>query len=186
MIPGMADHGGADGTTGSGQQSRLAEYAEAARNAVPPITQTVSATVPGDVPPVEGPSGDSASVAAARREFAALVGEFRRTAVLVPLDEDDVPLTGDHGGVRWIYAFTDEAALARFAMARGQQTPEWAYRRVLGARLLDVGVPAAGVPCGVAVDVGSDDAVLLPPVSGVVPEAVAVDADGDGDGEEPR
>ncbi|MER7717790.1 hypothetical protein ABTX99_12715 [Streptomyces flaveolus] len=182
----MADHGGADGTTGSGQRSRLAEYAEAARNAAPPVTETARATAPGDVPPAEGPSADSASVTAARREFAALVGEFRRTAVLVPLDGDDVPLTGDHGGVRWIYAFTDEAALAGFAMARGQQTREWAYRRVLGARLLDVGVPAAGVPCGVAVDVGSDDAVLLPPVSGVVPEAVAVDADGNGDGEESR
>ncbi|MEU0849331.1 hypothetical protein ABZ387_15340 [Streptomyces flaveolus] len=182
----MSDHGGADGATGSGQRSRLAEYAEAARNEVPPATEAVSATMPGDVRPVEGPTTPGASVTVARREFAALLGEFRRTAVLVPLDEDDVPLTGDHGGVRWIYAFTDETALARFAMARGQQTREWAYRRVLGARLLDVGVPAAGVPCGVAVDVGSDDAVLLPPVSGVVPEAMAVDADGNGDGEEPR
>ncbi|MYR42003.1 hypothetical protein, partial [Streptomyces sp. SID5910] len=122
----------------------------------------------------------------ARREFATLVGEFRRTPVLVPLDEDDVPLTGDHGGVRWIYAFIDEEALARFAMARGQQSREWPYRRVLGARLLDVGVPAVGVPCGVAVDVGSDEAVLLPPVLGVVPEDVAVDAEGNGDGEELR
>jgi hypothetical protein len=46
---------------------------------------------------------------------------------------------------------------------------------VLGARLLDVAVPATGVPCGVALDVGSEDGVLFPPVVGVVPDAVAVD-----------
>ncbi|MFE9626860.1 hypothetical protein [Streptomyces sp. NPDC006527] len=33
-----------------------------------------------------------------------------------------------------------------------------------------------GVPCGVALDVGSDgDGVLFPPVAGIVPDAVAVD-----------
>lgn len=110
-----------------------------------------------------------------RREFAALLGEFRRTPVLVALDDEEAPLTADHGGLRWIYAFSDEAALARFAVARGQGAREWTYRKVLGARLLDVAVPATGVPCGVALDVGSEDGVLFPPVVGVVPDAVAVD-----------
>ncbi|MET8247721.1 hypothetical protein ABZV31_26940 [Streptomyces sp. NPDC005202] len=117
-------------------------------------------------------------VARRRREFAALLGEFRRTAVLVPLDEDDVPLVGDYGGIRWIYAFSDEAALARFAVARGEGSREWAYRRVLGARLLDAAVPATGVPCGVALDVGSDgDGVLFPPVAGIVPDKSALDVE---------
>ncbi|KOG32942.1 hypothetical protein AQJ84_34305 [Streptomyces resistomycificus] len=112
-----------------------------------------------------------------RGEFAALLGEFRRSAVLVPVTEDEIPLTADQGGIRWIYAFSDESALARFAVARGEGGREWAYRRVLGARLLDAAIPAAGVPCGVALDVGSErDGVLFPPVVGVVPDAVAVDA----------
>ena len=60
------------------------------------------------------------------------------------------------------------------------------YRTVLGARLLDVAVPAAGVPCGVALDCADGpDGAVFPPVRGIVPDAVAVDAGddgGDGDG----
>lgn len=40
-------------------------------------------------------------------------------------------------GVRWLYAFSDESALARFALARGEGGREWAYQRWIGARLLD-------------------------------------------------
>ncbi|WP_189703599.1 hypothetical protein [Streptomyces anandii] len=43
-------------------------------------------------------------VVGAHREFATLLGEFRRAVVLVPLGEDEAPLAGDYGGVRWIYA----------------------------------------------------------------------------------
>ncbi|WP_324612183.1 hypothetical protein [Streptomyces sp. MMG1533] len=122
-----------------------------------------------------GSQGESAS---RRRQFAVLLGEFRRTPVLLPVTEDGSPLTGDYDGIRWIYAFSDESALARFAIARGEGSREWPYRRVLGARLLDAAVPATGVPCGVALDVGSEgDGVLFPPVVGIVPDAVAVDAE---------
>ncbi|OIK23072.1 hypothetical protein [Streptomyces malaysiense] len=117
-------------------------------------------------------------MARARRDFAVRVGEFRRTAVLVPVDEHDVPLTGDYGGVRWIYAFSDEAALARYALARAEGGRVWAYQRWLGARLLDAAVPAVGVPCGVALDVGGAGA-LFPPVAGIVPDRVAVDVSGE-------
>ncbi|MEU3031209.1 SseB family protein [Streptomyces incarnatus] len=108
------------------------------------------------------------------REWAVRVGEFRRTAVLVPVDEHDVPLTADLGGVRWIYAFSDETALARYALARGAGDREWAYQRWLGARLLDAAVPAVGVPCGIALDVGGPG-TLFPPLAGIVPDRVAVD-----------
>ncbi|MFD5649917.1 SseB family protein [Streptomyces sp. NPDC127039] len=145
-----------------------------------PVSASVAAEEAATAPLLNSPDGRAIRTAsAARREFAALVGEFRRTLVLVPLVDDEAPLTGDHGGVRWIYAFTDESALARFATVRGDAAREWTYRRILGARLLDVAVPAAGVPCGVVVDAGSEEGVLLPPVSGVVPEAVAVRLDGD-------
>lgn len=92
--------------------------------------------------------------------------------------------TAEQGGVRWLLAFSDEAALARFAVARGEGARSWPYQSILGARLLDVAVPAIaepGSPCGVAVDAadGAADAVLFPPVAGVVPDAVAVDLDGD-------
>ncbi|MEV2212936.1 hypothetical protein AB0H86_16035 [Streptomyces sp. NPDC050997] len=149
-----------------------------------PGTLLVAAVPPTAAAPSPATSDD---IARARREFAALLGEFRRTPVLVPLDDNADLLVGDYRGVRWIYAFSDESALARFAIARGEGSREWAYRRVLGARLLDAGVPATGVPCGVALDVGSedDDGVLFPPVVGIVPDAVALDVE-TVDGEESR
>ncbi|MEV5545518.1 SseB family protein [Streptomyces sp. NPDC052309] len=184
----MADHGGNGETPAGARRSRLTDYADMARPEAPPEAVARGSAAEGESsshgsPPPEAVAPDEAAslIGAKRREFAALVGEFRRTAVLVPLDEDEIPLTGDQGGVRWIYAFTDEAALARFAIARGEQRREWTFRQVLGARLLDVAVPAVGVPCGIAVDVGSEDGVLLPPAVGIVPDFAAVDAGEDGE-----
>ncbi len=97
------------------------------------------------------PALDDPEAVVRRREFAAL-GEFRRTAVLVPLgDEPGLDgqrglLTADLGGIRFILAFSDEQALARYAQARGEMAREWTYQTILGARLFDVAVPAAGVP----------------------------------------
>ncbi|WP_311765341.1 hypothetical protein [Streptomyces zingiberis] len=115
-----------------------------------------------------------------------MVGEFRRTVVLLPLSGGRC-MTGRLGGIRWIYAFTGEPQLARFALARGPMPGErrqpggpggpWEYASVLGARVLDVLVPGSDGPTGVAIDVAEEDgAMLLPPVRGIVPEAVAVDA----------
>lgn len=121
-------------------------------------------------------------VAARRREFAALLGEFRRTAVLVPLGDGPGPdgerglLTADLGGIRFILAFSDEQALARYAQVRGEYRREWTYQTILGARLLDVAVPAAGVPCGVALDCADgENGMVFPPVRGIVPDEAAVD-----------
>lgn len=113
--------------------------------------------------------------AAARRRFAILLGEFRRTAVLVPLDDHGSLWTADQDGVRWICAFSDEETLAAFAREQGSAGREWTYQRVLGARLLDVMVPMLPGPGGVALDAGTPDGMLFPPVRGVVPDAVAVD-----------
>ncbi|MDT9688607.1 hypothetical protein Q5762_09625 [Streptomyces sp. P9(2023)] len=134
---------------------------------------------PGATREAEAEAGAEAEAeAAARREFEAVLELFRATAVLVPR-RDGAWLTVDFGGVRWILAFSDGSALARYAVARGEGGLEWQYETVLGARLLDVAVPSAGVACGVALDAadGAEHAVLFPPVAGVVPDAVAVDGD---------
>ncbi|WP_435879463.1 hypothetical protein [Streptomyces prunicolor] len=172
----MSDRGGNDmengGETGDIRRSRLSDYAELSEAGPPPAPITEPEPLNSDV------------VAQGQRQFAALLGEFRRTAVLVPTDEDDTPLLGDFGGIRWIYAFSNESALARFAIARGEGGREWPYQRLLGARLLDATVPtvsAVGVPCGVALDVGTEgEGALFPPVLGIVPESAAVDADAEG------
>ncbi|GAA3653197.1 hypothetical protein GCM10023079_47900 [Streptomyces chitinivorans] len=122
--------------------------------------------------------GEIAAVRAGRGNPRAMVGEFRRSAVLVPLMEGR-PLTAVHGGIRWIHTFTDEAALARFARLKGAAPgEEWEYAVLLGARLLDAVVPQVDGPAGVAVNAADEDgSMLFPPVRGIVPDAAVVDAD---------
>ncbi|MEU3857833.1 hypothetical protein AB0F03_10730 [Streptomyces sp. NPDC028722] len=166
----MAEHGGDAHAAGHARRSRLYDYAE-------PTASEQEGTAAAETSGI--PAADA--VERGRRAFAVLLGEFRRTAVLVPLDpEDGSPLTADFGGVRWFYAFSDEPALARFALARGEGGRQWPYQRWLGARLLDAAVPATGVPCGVALDCADGaGGTVFPPVRGVVPDAVAVDVDGE-------
>lgn len=106
---------------------------------------------------------------------AALVGEFRRTPVLIPLVNDSL-MTAELSGIRWLYAFSDEQELARFAMSRGAAPEtELSYARAVGARLLDVVIPAIEGPAGVVLDAGSEQGMVFPPVSGIVPDSVAID-----------
>lgn len=116
-----------------------------------------------------------AAVHAGQPDPAALVGEFRRTHVLIPTVNDTF-LSSEMDGIRWLFAFTDEDALSRFAISRGSAPgTEWQYVTVTGARILDVLIPAIEGPTGVALDAGSEQGALFPPVSGIVPDSVAVD-----------
>ncbi|MEI5036001.1 hypothetical protein RB201_35365 [Streptomyces sp. S1A(2023)] len=196
----MTEHGGAADQPLNMPRSRLADYAEmsgpvrsasceAAGEAAggdgepaTPARHEPAPELPGSGADDPGALLDDPEVLAGKREFARLLGEFRRTAVLVPLgDEPDLEeergmLTADFNGIRFILAFSDEQALARYAQARGEFAREWSYRTVLGARLLDIAVPAAGVPCGVALDCADGtDGMVFPPVMGIVPDAAAVD-----------
>ncbi|MFD7323987.1 SseB family protein [Streptomyces sp. NPDC059875] len=159
--------------------SRLAELADAPVSAVLPEPEPVLAASPAEMRTVPPDPKQADEVAQARREFARLLGEFRRHTVLVPFDDHGSLWTADFNGVRWICAFSDEEALARFAEARGGATREWTYRTILGARLLDVMVPMLPGPGGVALDAGSPDGMLFPPVAGIVPDEVAVDLEGE-------
>ncbi|MDQ0583985.1 hypothetical protein [Streptomyces rishiriensis] len=112
----------------------------------------------------------------------ALVGEMRRSVLLVPMADGGL-WSVRSGGVRWICGFTDEAALARFALrhTRGDQPMD--YAALLGARIVDDIVPTLGEPAGLAVDIATEDgSMFFPPVVGIVPEAVAVDAAAAGEG----
>ncbi|GAA2395443.1 hypothetical protein GCM10010420_21150 [Streptomyces glaucosporus] len=117
-----------------------------------------------------------AAVRAGTGDPAAMVEEFRRTAVLVPLSGGRF-MAAEYGGIRWFYAFTDEEALARFARERGAAPGEaWEYAALLGERLLDVLVPRMDGPAGVAVNVADEDgSMMFPPVRGIVPDDAAVD-----------
>lgn len=106
---------------------------------------------------------------------AALVGEFRRTPVLIPLVNDSL-MSAELSGICWLYAFSDEQELARFAVSRGAAPEtELSYARAVGARLLDVVIPAIEGPAGVVLDAGSEQGMVFPPVSGIVPDSAAID-----------
>lgn len=162
------------GTSEPERRSRLADLAD---STTIPVAAAAGPAAAGPAKAAPEISADE-QLAAARREFAVLLGEFRRTAVLVPSDAYGSLWTADQGGVRWICAFSDEEALARFARAQGDAHREWTYQTILGARLLDVMVPMLPGPAGVALDAGSDEGMLFPPVQGIVPDAVAVDLGG--------
>ncbi|WUG23538.1 SseB family protein [Streptomyces sp. NBC_00464] len=111
----------------------------------------------------------------------ALLGEMRRSVLLVPTVGERL-WSARLGGVRWIYAFTDGTALARFALLRAPGDQAMDYAALLGARIVDEIVPSLGEPGGLAVDVATEDgSMFFPPVVGIVPEAVAVDAGGAGE-----
>lgn len=120
-------------------------------------------------------SGEAAGDGAAElHDVAAMVGEFRRRLVLVPLSDGELT-AAELGGLHWIYAFTSQETLAAFARGRGAGG-EWEFQSLYGARLLDEVIPSLPFWCGVAVDAGSEGGQLLPPVRGIVPERAAVEA----------
>lgn len=106
----------------------------------------------------------------------ALVGEMRRSVLLVPVADGGL-WSVRSGGVRWVCGFTDEAALARFALHHGPGDRPMDYAALLGARIVDEIVPALGEPAGLAVDIATEDgSMFFPPVVGIVPDTAAVDA----------
>ncbi|MEV5726843.1 hypothetical protein AB0N50_13665 [Streptomyces pharetrae] len=116
----------------------------------------------------------------------ALVGEMRRSVLLVPVSDGGL-WSARSGGVRWVCGFTDEVALARFAVHHGPGDRSMDHAALLGARIVDEIVPSLGEPAGLAVDIATDDgSMFFPPVTGIVPDGVAVDRDaqakGDGRG----
>ncbi|WNI28736.1 SseB family protein [Streptomyces sp. ITFR-6] len=101
---------------------------------------------------------------------------MRRSLLLVPVADERL-WSARLSGVRWIYGFTDEAALTRFALLREPGDQPMDYVALLGARIVDEVVPSLAEPAGLAVDIATEDgSMFFPPVVGIVPEAVAVDA----------
>ncbi|MFC9284135.1 hypothetical protein [Streptomyces collinus] len=180
----MSENGEEDSTAHTRRpRSRLYDYMDDT-HAGPDVDARTDVDTEVPVPAGELPprAPEDPEAAAVRARFAELLAEFRRTPLLVPLGDGPGPveergmLTADWNGVRFILVFSDEQALARYARERGAFAREWTYQTVLGARLLDVAVPAAGVPCGVALDCADGpDGMVFPPVRGIVPDEAALD-----------
>lgn len=108
-----------------------------------------------------------------------LVEAFRVSRVVLQVLEDPLRIvTLPARGLSWVPVFTDPEGLARFLRARGEGDREARFVTVSGAHVLDVYLPALPGPMGVVVDPLSRSPVVLPPVSGIVPEEIAVDVTG--------
>ncbi|GGT23297.1 hypothetical protein GCM10010271_28550 [Streptomyces kurssanovii] len=106
----------------------------------------------------------------------ALVGEMRRSVLLVPTAGGGL-WSARSGGVRWVCGFTDEAALARFALLQSSGDRPMDYAALLGARIVDEVVPFLEEPAGLAVDIATEGgSIFFPPVAGIVADGVAVDS----------
>lgn len=187
-----APDGSGDGGTGGAQDAPAAPAAPPAPSAASRLTDLVDGAA--DSPPVpitaaygQLPTEQEGAHAALLAELAdlhagnsdpqALLDAFRASVVMVPTLEGGDLWAAEQGGIHWIYAFTDDTELARFAVARGNDgSSDVDYVTVYGWRLLDEVIPAAGEPAGVALDVAGRLPMLFPPVVGVVPESAAVDA----------
>ncbi|MEU0126990.1 MULTISPECIES: hypothetical protein [unclassified Streptomyces] len=112
----------------------------------------------------------------------ALVGEMRRSILLVPVVGGGL-WSAWSGGVRWVCGFTDEAALARFALSHASGDRPMEYAALLGARIVDEVVPSLDGPAGLAVDIATEEgSMFFPPAAGIVPDAVALDVGSEGSG----
>lgn len=124
---------------------------------------------------------------AERGDRDALLAAFREAAVIVPMAGPRSLWNGSVRGTRWLYAFTSQGELQRFVHAKAAQDDadlaaqhgRISFVTVLGFRLLDDVLPdlvrEVREPAGVVVDVAGAYPMLLPPTSGVVPDAIAVD-----------
>ncbi|WP_245745773.1 hypothetical protein [Nocardia altamirensis] len=115
--------------------------------------------------------GDSAELRAEIAAFyqgfgqpGALLSAFRRSAVLVPLTEDDRVSTHRLGGIDWLYVFTTPEEYAAFVRAAGVQAGrEYRYHSIFGRRLLDKFVHRQAEPTGVLVDIAGAAPMAFPP-----------------------
>ncbi len=93
-----------------------------------------------------------------------VIRAFRESRVFVLADGAGVRSV-DHGGLRWVLAFSGEAAVRTYLTARGEQpVGPVNYLAMYGRRLLDDFLPAADLPAGVALDLGAERPMLIPPV----------------------
>ncbi|MEU6353511.1 SseB family protein [Streptomyces sp. NPDC047072] len=128
----------------------------------------------------------------------ALVEAVRGAELLLPLLGEDAVWTADLEDIRWVFAFTGTREMHTFLQQKWEAAEPGElpaglarfarYLAVDGEELLQEMLPAwvgrDRVPMGVVVDVTSDARAFLPPVSGIVPDAIALDrqpvAEGEG------
>ncbi|MEU6330008.1 SseB family protein [Streptomyces sp. NPDC047049] len=127
----------------------------------------------------------------------ALVEAAQSAELLLPLLGESAVWSGELDGMHWLFAFTSAGEMHAFLQQKweaaepGELPAELAryarYLRVSGEELLRELLPGLverdRVPMGVVVDVSSGLRAFLPPVSGIVPDGMALDKESVAKGE---
>lgn len=114
-----------------------------------------------------------------------VMGLFRRSTLWVETElagEQHTVRSVQAEGLSWLPVFSSLAQLAAFCQASGRGSVEVSYGTLTGAELLATCLPALPLGTGVLLDPVADHALPLPPVTGIVPDSLAVDRDTDREG----
>ena len=118
-------------------------------------------------------------VRAARGDMDRVLRLFRGTTLWVERETTEqghalrtIPLDGAH----WLPVFTSLVRLSEFCRAAGRGAESLRYGQLTGADVLDTCLPALPFGTGVLLDATCEHVLALPPVNGIVPSDLAVDA----------
>ncbi|GAA0534587.1 hypothetical protein GCM10011581_08300 [Saccharopolyspora subtropica] len=112
-----------------------------------------------------------------------LVAAFRAATLLVPVVVTEsglslmLPRRSDED-LHWLVAFSSASTLAAF-FAPSSPTQPVRYGTPTGEQLLDTYLPQLPRGTAVLLDAGAEHTVALPPVTGIVPDRLALDHDQD-------
>ncbi|RKT85861.1 SseB protein N-terminal domain-containing protein [Saccharopolyspora antimicrobica] len=106
---------------------------------------------------------------------------LRGTALFTPVSDEDggvAVLTARDGELSWLGAFTTEARMAEFYRQSGRGADAVRYAELTGVELLDQVLPALPRGTGLVIDAGTEHSTALGPVTGLVPDEIALTESG--------
>ncbi len=145
---------------------------------------TLGSTEPASTPPEPDPATELiAAVSAVRAgggDMDLVVRLFRNTTLWVETDSDErghAVRSVQFDGLHWLPVFSSLLRLALFCQAGDRGERHITYGTITGDEILRSCLPALPFGTGVLLDAASDHVLTLPPVAGIVPDSLAVDAE---------
>ncbi len=151
-----------------------------------PRSLTLSGTLDLPTPTAAPDADDSAAelvsavlqVRAGQGDMDLVVRLFRRATVWLETEDGELGtqlVRSVHvQGLNWLPVFSSLPRLAAFAAATGRGQRRVTYGTAPGAEVLDRCLPVLPPATGLVLDPISDHVLSLPPVPGIVPDAVAI------------
>lgn len=121
-----------------------------------------------------------AEVRAGRGDVDRVMSLFRQATVWIetePAEPGHLVRSVAAHGLNWLPVFSSLSRLAQFCQASGRGEQQVDYGTLTGAEVLEACLPALPPATGLLLDAASDHVLSLPPVTGIVPDSLAIDAE---------